>query len=85
MAEVKMIVAHESVFASVVKDTFTFGSIGVLIALNHKFWGGHAWIDIMFTLFILVWGATKSSKSISRFNSYEDAKKFVNSKAFKPE
>ena len=49
----KVIVVRESVFQSVIKDSFMFGSLFALWFLNHKFCNGSGIIDVCVALFVL--------------------------------
>jgi hypothetical protein len=59
--KMKVIVVRESVFQSVIKDSFMFGSLFALWFLNHKFCNGSGIIDVCVALFVL-FGAINHAK-----------------------
>jgi hypothetical protein len=82
MEKSKILVVHESILASWLKDIVSFVSFAALLYFNHRVLGGRVIIDVLFVILLLIWSATKRSKAIHTFYSYKDARDYVNSKEF---
>jgi hypothetical protein len=50
----KVLYIKESLFSSIVKDTYTFSCLGGLWYLNHTFCGGSVIIDLFVGLFVII-------------------------------
>lgn len=81
-SEHKILVIHESILASWLKDIVSFAMFAGLLYFNHRVLAGRVIIDVLFVILLLIWSATKRSKSIHTFYSYDDARDYVNSKEF---
>ena len=71
----KIIVIHESVFVSWLKDIFTFGMIGLLLYSNEHFFGGNGGVAVVLVLMAIV--LTCGKLLPNHFYSKEDAKKYI--------
>ena len=80
--ETKIIVIHETVADSWLKDLGLFGSVGVLLAFNHILWGGNAVVSVLLILFLIIYAVSLNDKHVKTFESYKDVRKYINSKEF---
>jgi hypothetical protein len=78
----EIIVIHETLVESWLKDAMLFGSVGVLLALNHIYWGGSIIVSVLLIVALIFNAAALNSKTVKTFNSYEDVKKYINSQEF---
>ena len=71
--ETEIIVVQESVIASLVKDTVTYGMIMGLMYFNHRYLNGNAFIDVLFIFIILLSIVVNGSKQVRKFKSRQEA------------
>ena len=69
----KVIIVHESVLGSIIKDTFTFFTFGLLLYANYN-WFGNSGVALFFILIIaLLWMGGRVSKDVHQFVSVDDS------------
>jgi hypothetical protein len=76
--EKEIIILNESLLRSWAKDFVSFGGFGILLYFNHRYFGDHAIVAFMFVIGLSVMGFAKNSSDIKKFNSIEEAKKYIN-------
>lgn len=74
------LIASESLLSSIAKDITSLGLIAIMLFLNYKYFGNHTIIAFMFVLLIFLWIAVKGSNDVKKFNSKEEAIKWLQSK-----
>lgn len=75
---IKILVVHESVLASIAKDTFSFAVMGLLFWFNYTKLGDNTAINLIFVVLLFAQAMPRISKSVHTFYSYESARKYVN-------
>ncbi len=73
--EKTIIVVHESIIASWLKDIFTFGSIALLLYLNEKYFNGNQGVAIILVLMAIC--CTSVKLGVNSFHGKEEAKKYI--------
>lgn len=65
------IILHETVWSSILKDTFTFSAIGFVTLVNHTL-GWDSWVvDLVGILFVLLWLFRKDQDPTFRLTKQE--------------
>ena len=57
----KIIIVQESVTKSIVKDTYTFGSVAATLYFNHRYLAGNMLIDLILLVLVLIVTAGRGS------------------------
>ena len=78
--ETEYLIIKESLISSIVSDIFTYSGFFFLLYANKVYFGDHLLIAFSFVLLMLLCVATRGNKKIKRFNTLEDAKKYINKK-----
>jgi hypothetical protein len=73
--EKEIVVLHESVIASWLKDIVTFGSIGLLLFVNERYFSGDGGVAVVLILMAIT--VCCARLITNNFYSKEDAKKYI--------
>jgi hypothetical protein len=71
----EIVILHEGVVASWLKDIFTFGSICLLLNINEKYFGGDGGVSVVLILMAITVCCVRLGTN--NFYSKEDAKKYI--------
>lgn len=71
-----IIIIEESVFKSLVKDTFTFALFAALLWFNHKHLSGSTFIDVLFIVIVMLYMIGRNSSQVFKGKT-PDAIKFL--------
>ena len=72
-----LILFHESVFQSWLKDIWTFGRFGIVIAINYFLFDNNGVATFFLILFWFIWQGMKA-KGGKRFYDKESAIEYIN-------
>ena len=78
--EKEYIIIKESLIDSILSDIFTYSGFFFLLYCNKMYFGDHLLIAFCFVILMIMVAAVKGSKKIKRFNTLEEAKKYINKK-----
>lgn len=71
------LIVHETLIQSILADIFSFSMIAVMLLFNHCLLSGNVLIDLCFMYMAFVVMKSKGDKKIKRFNTKEEAIKFL--------
>ena len=74
------IIVHETLIQSILADIFSFLTIAGLLLFNHYLLSGNVLIDLCFMFMAWIVMLSKGNKKMKRFNTKEEAIKFLEKK-----